>query len=84
MVLPNEEQWLLFYLSPVLQEMTENAYVLYTTRDHKYPELASHISQVLMPNLAAFSGIYCLKDKRPFHNVMHSSTEMFFPGSYNF
>jgi hypothetical protein len=36
----------------------------YTRKDQMYPVIASHSSQVLVPNLDAFRGRYSLKDRR--------------------
>ena len=51
-------------------------------KDHKYPELDSHSSYHLIPNLEDFRGIYCLKESLPLHSVSDSSIAMFCPGKY--
>ena len=41
-------------------------FLVYTRKHHKYPVVDLHSSKVFIPNFEAFSGRYCLIDRRPF------------------
>jgi hypothetical protein len=46
---------------------------VYTVNDHRYPELDSQNSKVLMSDVDDFCGWYYLKEKRPSDKVRDSS-----------
>jgi hypothetical protein len=56
---------------------------VYIIKDHKYPVVESHSSYVLIPNLDALRGRYCLNDRQPFQSVSDSSIEMSLFGRYS-
>jgi len=55
---------------------------VYTRKHHIYPFLDSHSLKVFIPNFEAFSGRYCLIDRRPFQSVKLSSMAVFWFGRY--
>jgi len=55
---------------------------VYTRKHHKCPVLDSRSSRVFILNFEAYSGRYCLIDRRPFQSVKLSSMAMFWFGRY--
>jgi hypothetical protein len=56
---------------------------VYTRKDHKYPVVESNSLYVLIPNLDALRGRYCLNNRRPFQSVSDSSIEISLFGRYS-
>jgi len=55
---------------------------VYTRKHHTYPVLDLHSLKAFIPNFEAFSGKYCLIDRRPFQSVKLSTVAVFWFGRY--